>query len=77
LPPEFSIIVLNFLQFTFNPVNGTTGLSASDTRQGMMPDEVNYTYAEILTVDGYVNVHLSEAQLATIVAQGDIGANFE
>lgn len=63
--------------FTFNPVNGTTGMSASDTRRGMMENEVNYTYAQILTVDGYVNVHLSATELATIVAQGNIGANFE
>jgi Cu/Zn superoxide dismutase len=63
--------------YTFAPVNGTTGMSFSDTRVGMMDGEPSYTYAEILTIDGYVNVHLSATQLAVIVAQGDIGSNFE
>ncbi|ERM84262.1 hypothetical protein P872_15885 [Rhodonellum psychrophilum GCM71 = DSM 17998] len=63
--------------FTFKPVNGTTGMSVSDTRSGMMDNEASYTYAQILTVDGYVNVHLSAANLATIVAQGNIGSNFQ
>lgn len=65
------------IRYTFNPVNGTTGMSASDTRRGRMENEDNYTYAQILTVDGYVNVHLSATELGTIVAQGNIGANFE
>lgn len=63
--------------FTFKPVNGATGMSVSDTRLGMMDNEATYTYAQILTVDGYVNVHLSAANLATIVAQGNIGSNFQ
>ena len=33
------------------------------------------TYDEILTFDGYINVHLSATQLSTIVAQGNIGSN--
>ena len=53
--------------FTFNPVDGTTGMS--------MTNLDTYTYSEILNVDGYVNVHLSATQLSTIVAQGDIGQN--
>lgn len=61
--------------FTFNPINGTTGMSKTDTRAGVMDGENGYTYAEILGVDGYVNVHLSATALATIVAQGDIGSN--
>ncbi len=63
--------------FTFNPVNGTTGMSKTDTRAGMMEGEDGYTYAEILEVDGYVNVHLSAEDLGTLVAQGDIGSNFD
>ncbi|MFN3802642.1 CHRD domain-containing protein [Belliella pelovolcani] len=74
---ENSAAVGGGILYTFNPVNGATGVSISDTRQGMMDGEASYTYAQILTVDGYVNVHLSAAELATIVAQGDIGVNFE
>ncbi|SIS60197.1 CHRD domain-containing protein [Belliella pelovolcani] len=74
---ENSAAVGGGILYTFNPVNGATGVSISDTRQGMMDGEASYTYAQILTVDGYVNVHLSATELATIVAQGDIGVNFE
>ncbi|GAB2618050.1 CHRD domain-containing protein [Belliella aquatica] len=63
--------------YTFNPVVGATGTSVSDTRQGMMGTDTPYTYAQILTVDGYVNVHLSATNLGTIVGQGNIGANFQ
>lgn len=63
--------------YTFNPVVGATGVSVSDTRQGMMDGDTAYTYAQILTVNGYVNVHLSAEDLGTIVAQGNIGSNFE
>lgn len=62
--------------FTFTPVNGTSGMSHSDTREGGMDGEPTLTYADILPIDGYVNVHLSPDDLATIVAQGNIGANF-
>jgi hypothetical protein len=35
------------------------------------------TYAELIDFNGYVNVHLSSSNLATLIAQGDIGANAE
>ncbi|WP_340153682.1 hypothetical protein, partial [uncultured Marivirga sp.] len=60
--------------YTFNSVNGTTGLSMTDTRDDGA--ENSFTYDQVLGVDGYVNVHLSVEDLATIVAQGNIGANF-
>jgi len=63
--------------FTFKPINGTTGMSVSDTRSGMMDNEASYTYAQIMTVDGHVNGHLSATDLATLVAQGNIGSNFQ
>ena len=63
--------------FSFNPVDGATGMSMSDTRQGNGDDEDSFTYGEILEIAGYVNVHLSASALQTIVAQGDIGANVE
>ncbi|WP_215223569.1 CHRD domain-containing protein [Echinicola shivajiensis] len=58
---------------SFNPVDGSTGMSMTTIRQTDAGDPM--PYADILNVDGYVNVHLSAAQLGTIVAQGDIGQN--
>jgi hypothetical protein len=58
---------------SFNPVNGTTGTSETTIRQ--LDNGQPLTYNQILDMDGYVNVHLSMNQLATIVAQGDIGGN--
>ncbi|GGE39078.1 hypothetical protein [Psychroflexus planctonicus] len=59
--------------FTFNPVNGETGMSM--TNVSMLDDDSNFGYEDVLAVDGYVNVHLSADELGTIVAQGDIGQN--
>jgi len=56
---------------SFNPVVGDTGMSKTNITENNM----NFGYDDILTVDGYVNVHLSADDLATIVAQGNIGAN--
>nr|WKN38536.1 CHRD domain-containing protein [Tunicatimonas sp. TK19036] len=58
---------------TFNPVNGTTGMSM--TNVATTDDGTAITYEELLEYNGYVNVHLSAAELGTIVAQGDIGQN--
>jgi hypothetical protein len=33
------------------------------------------TYQQLLNFDGYINVHLSATNLASLVAQGDIGQN--
>jgi len=59
--------------YTFEPVDGTTGMSRSNL--AMLDDGTAFDYEDVLTVDGYVNVHLSMDNLATIVAQGDIGQN--
>jgi hypothetical protein len=59
--------------YTFTPVNGTTGMSRSNL--ATLDDDTAFGYADVLTVDGYVNVHLSMDNLGTIVAQGDIGVN--
>jgi hypothetical protein len=59
--------------YTFTPVNGTTGMSVSNV--AMLDDGTMFGYDDVLGVDGYVNVHLSMDELATIVAQGDIGQN--
>ncbi|PQV47357.1 hypothetical protein CLV33_107141 [Jejuia pallidilutea] len=59
--------------FTFDPVDGNTGMSMTNVSE--LDDETPFGYSDVLTVDGYINVHLSAADLATIVAQGDIGIN--
>ena len=59
--------------FTFNTVNGTTGMSM--TNVAALDDETAFGYDDVLEVDGYINVHLSANALGTIVAQGDIGQN--
>jgi hypothetical protein len=59
--------------YTFGMVNGTTGMIRTNLSE--LNDETAFGYADVLTVDGYVNVHLSADELETIVAQGNIGSN--
>ncbi|MBT8232064.1 MAG: hypothetical protein HKO66_00925 [Saprospiraceae bacterium] len=59
--------------YSFNPVDGSSGVSNSDIRA--TDGGMALTYNDVITVDGYVNVHLSATELGTIVAQGDIGVN--
>lgn len=61
------------IAFTFNPVNGATGMSK--TNVAALDDDTAFGYAQVLEVDGYINIHLSADDLATLVAQGDIGQN--
>jgi len=58
---------------SFTPINGTTGMSV--TNISALNDDTPITYDELLVFDGYINVHLSAAELGTLVAQGDIGQN--
>lgn len=61
------------IAFTFNPVNGTTGMSK--TNVAALDNGTAFGYDNLLDFDGYINVHLAADNLATIVAQGDIGQN--
>ena len=61
------------IAFTFNPVNGDTGISK--TNVATLDGGTAFGYSDVLGYDGYINVHLSATDLATIVAQGDIGQN--
>lgn len=61
------------IAFTFTPVNGATGRSV--TNIAMLENGSSISYEQLLDYDGYINVHLSMQELATIVAQGDIGSN--
>ncbi|MFP4291701.1 MAG: CHRD domain-containing protein [Cyclobacteriaceae bacterium] len=58
---------------SFTPVDGTTGMSETTIRA--FDDGTAVSYSDLLEYDGYVNVHLSDEDLGTIVAQGDIGEN--
>lgn len=59
--------------FTFNAVDGATGVSRTNVAQ--LDDASAFGYEDVTDYDGYVNVHQSEQDLTTIVAQGDIGSN--
>ncbi|WOK08083.1 hypothetical protein RT717_05480 [Imperialibacter roseus] len=61
------------IAFTFNTVNGDTGMSKTNVT--MLDNDTAFGYADVLTFDGYINVHLSATQLGTIVGQGNIGSN--
>ncbi|WKN45742.1 CHRD domain-containing protein [Tunicatimonas pelagia] len=61
------------IAFTFTPVSGTTGMSM--THIATLDDGTAITYEQLLDFDGYVNVHESMENLATLIVQGDIGAN--
>ncbi|MEJ2004814.1 MAG: CHRD domain-containing protein [Cyclobacteriaceae bacterium] len=58
---------------SFNPVDGATGISRTNITQ--FDDGTPITFDELLELDAHVNVHLSESELGTIVAQTDIGEN--
>jgi len=58
---------------SFNPVDGTSGRSTTSIRN--LDDGSAMNYQLLKSFDGYVNVHLSSMDLATIVAQGNIGIN--
>jgi Cu/Zn superoxide dismutase len=58
---------------TLENVDGTSG--KSETIVGKLDDGTVLTYDDLISFDGHVNVHLSESELSTLIAQGDIGPN--
>jgi hypothetical protein len=56
-----------------NNVNGATGKSV--TSANAMRDATEVSYDELIVYNGHINVHLSPTQLATRIAQGNIGSN--
>jgi hypothetical protein len=58
---------------SFNPIDGATGESTTEVAADDNDNAV--TYEELVAYDGYINVHLSEDELGTVVAQTDIGEN--
>ena len=61
------------IAITLGTVNGDTGFSSITFTT--LDDGTPITYDELMSFDGYINVHESETQLNIIVAQGDIGQN--
>jgi hypothetical protein len=53
-----------------NPIDGTSGISKTQISQ--LVGGAPVTYSQFLTIDAYVNVHLTDN---TVIAQGNIGAN--
>lgn len=61
-------------------VNGETGflaknVTAFDGTDGAPNGGDPIDYAAMIAIDGYINVHLSPDDLATLIAQGNVGAN--
>ena len=54
-------------------VEGASG--RSETIVSTLNDGTPVTYEELIDFDGYINVHVSPSDLATLIAQGDIGQN--
>ena len=52
-----------------------TVMGMGKTNISMLDDGTAITYTDILSLNGYVNIHKSVNDLATLVAQGDIGSN--
>ena len=66
------------IAITFTPVNGATGMSMTNvsmTDGSADAEGEAITYTELLTYDGYINVHKSAEELEVLAAQGNMGAN--
>jgi hypothetical protein len=59
--------------FSFNPVNGDTGLSKTNISE--QDDGTPLLYEDLLSINGHIKGHLSPEDLQTVVASGDIGQN--
>lgn len=60
------------IYITLTNVNGATGTSVTTVTQNNAEEAVSYE--DLIAYDGYINVHLSAADLATVVANGEVGA---
>lgn len=57
----------------FTPVDGATGKSETTVTQ--LKDGTPITYEGLLAYNGHVNIHKSQAEIAIMIAQGNIGSN--
>ncbi len=69
------IVTTGAVLFTFNPVDGESGMSQTNVTQ--LDDATPFGYDDVLQLNGYINVHESAANLTTIIAQGNIGVNVD
>lgn len=60
---------------TLNPVDGTTGQSVSTPRKSDDDLFQELPYEFLIIDDAHIKVHLSESELGTVVAVGDVGGN--
>lgn len=60
------------IAISFTPIDGTTGMSW--TNISMTDADEAITYDDLLTYDGYINVH-SSTDINVLIAQGNMGAN--
>ncbi|MDT0293592.1 CHRD domain-containing protein [Mesonia ostreae] len=58
---------------SLNPVEGETGMSK--TNIAMQDGGSAFGYDDVLSYNGYINVHKSATELETLLAQGNIGSN--
>lgn len=61
-------VVLNL-----NPIDGDTG--KSQTNVDKLDDGTEFSFEDLVRFDGNLDVHLSETDLTTVLARGDIGQN--
>lgn len=61
------------IAISLEAVDGASG--SSTTLVSALDDGTGITYNQLILFDGYVNVHESEANLQSLIAQGDIGQN--
>ena len=69
---EGDIVPGGGIYISLTSVDGDTGKSSTTITETDASDPI--TYEEIIAYDGYVNIHLSAADLGTIVANGEVGA---
>ncbi|MFI8379877.1 CHRD domain-containing protein [Leeuwenhoekiella sp. NPDC079379] len=58
-------------------VMGVDGISKTNVSKYNGADGAAITYDQMIAIDGYVNVHLSATNLATLIAQGNVGSNVQ
>lgn len=61
------------IAITISPIDGTTGMSSTNIEK--QDDSSLISYSQLLSFDGYINVHKSTTDLVTLIAQGNIGSN--
>ncbi|MGI9550141.1 MAG: CHRD domain-containing protein [Aurantibacter sp.] len=61
------------ITISLNDVDGATGMGTTNVTA--LDDGTSISYEALLDFDGYINIHLNENDLETLIAQGDIGQN--